>query len=59
MSLQTIMRQKTKGAIIRSKALWHEQGERNTGYFYNLEKRNQNRKTVTKLKVGSNKYTSD
>ena len=53
------MRQKTKGAIIRSKALWHEQGERNTRYFYNLEKRNQNRKTVTKLKVGSNKYTSD
>ena len=57
--LQTIMRQKTKGAIIRSKALWHEQGERNTRYFYNLEKRNLNRKTVTKLKVGSNKYTSD
>ena len=57
--LQTIMRQKTKGAIIRSKALWHEQGERNTRYFYNLEKRNQNRKTVSKLKVGSNKYTSD
>ena len=57
--LQTMMRQKTKGAIIRSKALWHKQGERNTRYFYNLEKRNQNRKTVPKLKVGSNKYTSD
>ena len=53
------MRQKTKGAIIRSKALWHEQGERSTRYFYNLQKRNQNRKTVTKLKVGSDKYTSD
>ena len=36
--LQTIMRQKTKGAVIRSKALWHEQGDRNTRYFYNLEK---------------------
>ena len=53
------MQQKTKGAIIGSKALWHEQGERNTRYFYKLEKRSQNRKTVTKLKVGSNKYTSD
>ena len=42
--LQTIMRQKRKGAIIRGKALWHEQSERNTRYFYNLEKRNQNRK---------------
>ena len=27
--LQTIMRQKTKGAILRSKARWHEYGERN------------------------------
>ena len=55
------MRQKTKGAITRSKTLRYEQGERNTRYFYNLEKRNQNRKTVTKLKVyvGSDKYTSD
>ena len=57
--LQTIMRQKTKGAIIRSKARWQEQGERNTRYFLNLEKRNYCRKTVTKLKVGNDKYTSD
>ena len=56
--LQTIMRQKTKGAIIRSKTRWHEHGERNTRYFYNLEKGNRNRKTVTKLKVGSDKFTS-
>ena len=46
------MRQKTKGAIIRSKARWREQGERNTRYLFNLEKRNQSRKAVTKLKVG-------
>ena len=38
--LQTIMRQKTKGAILRSKARWHEFGERNSKYFFNLEKRN-------------------
>ena len=31
--LETIMRQKTKGVIIRSKARWREQGERNTRYF--------------------------
>ena len=51
--LETIMRQKTKGVIIRSKARWREQGERNTRYFFNLEKRNQSRKAVTKLKVGN------
>ena len=53
------MRQKTKGAIIRSKARWQEKGERNTRYFLNLEKRNHLRKTVTKLKVGDDKYTTD
>ena len=57
--LQIIMRQKTKGAIIRSKARWQEKGERNTRYFLNLEKRNHLRKTVTKLKVGDDKYTTD
>ena len=55
--LETIMRQKTKGAIIRSKARWREKGERNTRYFFNLEKGNQSRKAVTKLKVGNDKYT--
>ena len=53
------MRQKTKGAIIRSKARWQEKGEHNTRYFLNLEKRNHLRKTVTKLKVGDDKYTTD
>ena len=38
--LQTIMRQKTKGAILRKKARWHEFGERNSRYFFDLEKRN-------------------
>ena len=54
-----IMHQKTKGAILRSKARWHEHGERNTRYFFNLEKRNHSRKTVTKLKIGDNKYVND
>ena len=37
--LQVLLRQKTKGAILRSKTRWHEQGERNTRYFLELEKR--------------------
>ena len=35
-----IMQNKTKGAILRSEVRWYEEGERNTRYFYNLEKRN-------------------
>ena len=45
--------------ILRSKARWHEHAERNTRYFFNLEKRNHSRKTVTKLKIGNNKYVND
>ena len=55
----TIMRLKTKGAILRSKARWHEFGERNSRYFFNLEKRNYSKKTVTKLKLRNNKLTCD
>ena len=57
--LQTIMRQKTKGAILRSKARWHEFGERNSKYFFNLEKRNHFKKTVTRLKLRNNQVTCD
>ena len=57
--LKEIMHQRTKGAILRSKARWHEHGERNTRYFFNLEKRNHTRKTVTKLKIGDNKPTNE
>ena len=49
--LKKIMHQKTKGAILRSKAHWHEHGEHNTRYFFNLEKRNHSRKTVTNVNI--------
>ena len=57
--LQAIMRQKTKGAILRSKARWHELGERNSRYFFNLERRNHSKKTVTSLKLRNNSLTHD
>ena len=38
--LQKIMQQKTKGFILRSNARWHELGELNSRYFFNLERRN-------------------
>ena len=57
--LKKIMLTKTKGAILRSKVRWREEGERNTKYFYRLEKRRNDSKTVSKLKVGENCYTED
>ena len=47
--LKKITLRKTKGAILRSKVRWHEEGEHNTKYFYNLEKRHHALKTVSKL----------
>jgi len=52
--LKKIMQYKTKGAILRSKVRWYENGERNTGYFYNLEK-----KAISKLKRSNGTVTND
>ena len=40
---------KVEGIIVRSRARWHEHGERNSKYFLNLEKRNHIRKHIRKL----------
>ena len=53
------MERKTKGAIIRSRARWFEEGEKNTKYFFNLEKRQANSKTINRLKLEDNSITDD
>ena len=47
--LDALYEKKTNGAIIRSRANWFENGEKNTRYFLNLEKRNQKQKLITKV----------
>ena len=42
---------KVEGIIVRSRARWHEHGEKNSKYFLNLEKRNHIRKHVRKLQL--------
>ena len=44
-----LIKQKTLGAIIRSRAAWAEGGELPTKYFLNLEKSNANRKSICRL----------
>ena len=46
---ELIYEQKGKAAMFRSKCRWLENGERPTKYFFNLEKRNHNKKIVTEL----------
>ena len=48
--LQQIYEAKGKGAILRSKVRWVEQGEKSSKYFFNLEKRNFNRKVITEIR---------
>ena len=44
-----IMKERTEGAIIRSKIKWWEDGERSTAYFLNLEKQRQSHNKIHKL----------
>ena len=46
---EKLIMKKTNGIILRSKAKWSEEGEKNTKYFLNLEKRNYNQKCIKKL----------
>ena len=57
--LQKIMHFKTKGAILRSQALWYDEGERKTRYFFNLENRYQFKKNIDKLKINDNTFIYD
>lgn len=40
-----------KGAYIRSRARWLENGEKNTSYFFALEKRNRKRNSMLALRI--------
>ena len=48
--LKDLYDSKGKEAMFRSKARWLEQGEKPTKYFFNLEKRNYDRRIVKELK---------
>ena len=47
--LQSIYEKKGRSAIFRSKCRWVEEGECPTKYFFNLEKKNYNKKAITEL----------
>ena len=58
--LEQIIRWRTQGAILRCKAKWYNEGEKNTKYFLNLEKRYCKLSTITQLKINEHDpVTSD
>jgi len=56
--LELFYEEKVKGIIIRTRARWHEHGEKSAKYFLHLEKRNHIKKHVRKLKI-SGSITTD
>ena len=55
--LEEIYKVESEGAKVRSRTKWFEEGERNTTYFYNLEKVNQAKKNIRKLVINENEIT--
>ena len=57
--LNEIYSTKGKEAMFRSKVKWVEQGEKPTKYFFNLEKRNYEKKIIAQLKISDGVIISD
>ena len=49
LQLEKIAQYQTRGAILRSKARWYNEGEKNTKYFLNMQKRHFDKKTIKQL----------
>lgn len=55
--LDEFYKEKAQGAFVCSRLKWLEDGERNSKYFFNIEKRNK-RNSLTKLNI-NNSVTED
>ena len=53
---EQIIEHRTRGAIIRSKTHWYNEGEKNTRYFLTLEKRHFKQGTISQLKTNDNDF---
>ena len=56
--LNKIVEDKTKGAMIRTKMKWMEEGEKPSKYFLGLEKRNYNNKAISRLQKSDGTFVT-
>ena len=59
MELEILMDEKVNGIITRAKAKWQVEGERNTRFFGNLEKKHFTEKIISKLVEENNQVIQD
>lgn len=57
--IEELLQERTRGTIFRTKTRWHELGEKNTKFFYNLEKNRFNARMCTKLFDSQGKIIED
>ena len=56
--MEEIIEYRTRGAMLRSRTRWHNEGEKNTKYFLNLEKRHYRQGTISRLKKNENDFAT-
>ena len=55
--LQRMHEEHVRGILVRTRATWISEGEKNSRYFLNLEKRNFDKKHIQKLRKGETTIT--
>ena len=58
-NLHKLVEKKTRGAALRAKTQYYEQGERGTKFFHSIETRNYNNKTIFKLQTKNGEIIDD
>ena len=46
MQIETLYEEKVQGILVRSRALWHEHGEKNSKYFFSTWKKELVQKSI-------------
>jgi hypothetical protein len=58
LELEKIIEYRTKGSILRARCRWHNEGEKNTKYFLNLEKRHDKQRVISQIKLGNENFVT-